>query len=301
MREIPTTVYKRDTERLMKYYSRSYTLVTKELIRLLEAGSWQTLVNQQASIVRQIQKILQDNDSDVEPIIEKIVRDSFKEGQARTLMDLGEAKTLSEATKGVSMSLMATQTIDAMVADTFEDVLSLTDRTSKRIKKQVRDIAGEVMRLSTIQQIGLDTMRKDLTTQLLKKGFSKTIEKNFKGVTDSAGRRWKLDAYVNMITKTKVSQAYMEGAKTEAVSRGVDLAVISSHGAKDACRKYEGMVVSLTGATKGFPTLQEIKQTNEIFHPNCSHTITPLRSMDLLPESQRKIAEEKIKNYESSK
>lgn len=44
-----------------------------------------------------------------------------------------------------------------------------------------------------------------------------------------------------------------------------------SHGAKDACRSWEGKVLSLDRATEGYPTLDEAKATGEIIHPGCGH------------------------------
>jgi hypothetical protein len=298
-REIPEIRYNKDVERLAKMYKRSYQDVVKELIRLLETGSWDILIQQEASLARQLTLILEELDKDVAPILEQLLKDTFVKGQAQALVSLGEATTLTEATAGVSMSQFSRKSTEKIVQDTFEDVLALTNRTEKRIKQEVRDIAGEVMRQNAMQQMGYDTTRKEMMNKLLSKGFSKKITKDFKGVTDSAGRRWKLDSYVNMLVKTKMQQAYSEGIRSESIERGTDLAVISDHGAKDACKHFEGMVISMTGKTKGLYTYDELRRSNKIFHPHCKHTITPLRDISLLPQSlqdKHKDLLEKAKN-----
>jgi Phage minor capsid protein 2 len=300
-REVPEIKYNKDIERLLSYYKRSYRLVVNELIRLLETDSWHILVEQEASLARQLRLILEENDKQVMPEIEDLLRKTFVRGQAEALLSIGEAKTLHEATKGVAFTMFARKTVEKMIEDTFEDVLALTDRTDKRIKQTIRDIAGQVMRINSIQQIGYETTKKEIMEKLLKKGFSKEIKKNFVGVTDRAGRKWKLDDYVSMLVKTKMQQAYSEGVRTECIERGIDLAVISSHGAKDACRHFEGMVISMTGATKGLYTYDELRRSNKIFHPNCKHTITPLRDISLLPEKLRKKHEEQLKKAKDSK
>jgi hypothetical protein len=300
-REVPEIKYDKDVERLLSYYKRSYLLVVKELIRLLETDSWHILIEQQASLARQLRLILEENDKVVLPELEKMLRETFVRGQAEALLSLGEATTLAEATKGVAFSMLAKQTVDKMIEDTFEDVLALTDRTDKRIKKTIREVAGQVMRINAIQQIGYETTKKEIMTKLLKKGFSKEIKKNFVGVTDRAGRKWKLDDYVSMLVKTKMQQAYCEGVRAECIERGIDLAVISSHNAKDACRHFEGMVISMTGATKGLYTYDELRRSNKIFHPRCKHTITPLRDISLLPEKLRKKHEEQLAKAKASK
>lgn len=282
-REIPPIKYDKDIERLMKYYQRSHLQVVNELLRLLETDSWHILVSQEASLARQLQLILHENDKLVLPELEALLKKSHKAGQAQALLSLGEATTLAEATAGVSFSLFAQKSVEKMVTDTFEDVLALTTRTNKKIIQTVRDVSGEVMRMNAMNQIGYDTTRKEIMEKLIKQGFSKKITKDFKGVTDSAGRRWELKKYVNMLVKTKIQQAYSEGVRAESIERGTDLAMISSHGAEDACSHFEGMVISMTGATKGLYTYDELRRSNKIFHPHCKHTITPLRSIDLLP------------------
>src|SRR5699024_3484652 len=270
MREIPEIQHDKDIKRLLKYYKRSYALIVHNLINVLDNPEVsEIIVKQEASLARQLQLILKQNDEIILPETEKIIRKAFTEGQAQAMFSLGDARTLSEATKGVGMSMLARKSVDAMIQDTFEDVLAITERTDKRIKKTVRKIAGESMRLNAIQQLGYDTTRKEIISKLLKEGFSKNITKNFKGITDSAGRKWKLDSYVNMLVKTKMQQSYIEGIKTESIERGTDLALISSHNATDDCNKYEGIVISLTGSTEGFLVYEDLRETNEIFHPHC--------------------------------
>lgn len=300
-REIPPIKYDKDIERLVRLYKRSYTGIMQELIRLLETDSWHILVAQEASLVKQLTLILSELDADVAPLLEELLKKSHVAGQAQAIISLGDATTLAEASAGASMSMFAKQSVNKMLEDTFEDVLALTNRTEKKIKQEVRDISGEVMRINAIQQIGYDTTRKEIMQKLLKKGFSKKITKDFKGVTDSAGRRWKLDSYVNMLVKTKIQQAYSEGVRTESIERGTDLAVISSHGAKDACKHFEGMVISMTGATKGLYTYDELRRSNKIFHPHCKHTITPLRSVELLPASLREKHEKLLVQAKNNK
>lgn len=287
MREIPPIRYKKDAKKLVGLYKKAHSDVVKEMIYQLEKDKGEKFAEQESDLAKQLQGIIEEADEDILPEVERIISDSHKKGQARALLSLGDAKTLSEALDDVSFSLFARESVERMVEDTFEDVLAITDRTSKQIKKTVREASGEVLRMNAIKQTGYDTSRKEIMDKLLKEGFTKKVNKRFKGITDSAGRRWKLDSYVNMLVRTKMSQAYTEGVRTESIERGTDLALISSHGALDACADYEGMVISMTGATDGYLTYDDLRESNEIFHPNCEHTVTPLRELKLLPESMQ--------------
>ena len=115
----------------------------------------------------------------------------------------------------------------------------------------------------------------------------KLNEEAWVGIIDKAGRRWNLSTYAEMVVRTKLQQAHVEGVRVETLERGVDLAVISSHGAKDACGGYEGIVISINGQTPGYKTYKELRQGGKIFHPNCKHHISPIRDFKLLPELVR--------------
>jgi hypothetical protein len=111
-------------------------------------------------------------------------------------------------------------------------------------------------------------------------------------IIDNAGRRWSVDNYARVVVKSKLAQAHREGAMDRAVADGYDLARISAHGAKDACKNFEGLLVSITGKTAGYPTVVQLKASGLIFHPNCMHLVQPCNPK-LLPDSALQHAESK--------
>ena len=158
---------------------------------------------------------------------------------------------------------------------------------------------GETMRVKAIEQLGRKTQRNDIAGTLARQGLSKNLDsEGWVGIVDASGRRWNLSTYAEMVVRTKLQQAHVEGVRVEALERKVDLAVVSSHGAKDACRFFEGMVVSLNGTTPGYPTYSELRATNKIFHPNCQHSVNPVRTLSLLPKDVRDKHFEKLAGME---
>ncbi|MNC62751.1 Phage minor capsid protein 2 [compost metagenome] len=104
------------------------------------------------------------------------------------------------------------------------------------------------------------------------------------GIIDAAGRRWKPEVYVEMVTRTKMNATHREATINEAVGRGAYYAVISRHGAADACRNWEGRVVKLTPDAPGeYPYVGDLPR-REIFHPNCRHVLSPIRDPKLLEQ-----------------
>lgn len=209
----------------------------------------------------------------------------------------GEGLTLEEAKAMVPHNIRSNGAIRSLYSDTYGDILLATQNTSNALKKVVRDTVRDTLQYNVFKDRGYEYQAEDLYKRLTKEGLSKRItEEGFVGIIDRAGRRWDLETYTNMVVKTKTNQAFRQGAVEFGTSSGLDLAVISSHGAKDACRGWEGVVVSLSGRTEGYPALQDVIATNEIFHPNCQHKIHVIRDLDSLHSEdadrhKRKLAE----------
>lgn len=104
-------------------------------------------------------------------------------------------------------------------------------------------------------------------------------EDNFRFV-DRAGREWDTDRYIQMNVRTNTMRVYNDMIADTAIrATGSDLMRISDDGRTadscDACSYWAGKIVSMTGATKGFPTIDEARAAG-VFHPNCIHTLEPV-------------------------
>lgn len=173
--------------------------------------------------------------------------------------------------------------VERLFNDTFGDILLATQNTEENIKKVVRDAVADVTQYHNLMARGYKDQAEDLLERLTKQGLTKRIvEDGFVGIVDKAGRRWDLETYSKMVVQTKTNQSFRRGLEFEAMEQGFDLAVISSHGAKDACSNWEGVVVSLSGRSKDYPYIRDVEATNEIFHPNCKHSLHGIRDIDQL-------------------
>lgn len=88
---------------------------------------------------------------------------------------------------------------------------------------------------------------------------------------DRRGYNWDSKTYFSMLFHTAISQSRNQAFMDYMESNGRDLVKISSHNAKDACSKWEGKIISLSGATDGYPTYAQIRASKECFHPRCRH------------------------------
>ncbi|PFW43790.1 phage minor capsid protein [Priestia megaterium] len=301
IRKVPEPSYDKDVKKIANLYIKARSAIILELLALVENKGEPMKVNQQASMLRQIDFILSQLNIEVQATIEEGILSSFKEGQAALAYQVGDFNSLSDATKGVQFSQLSKSTMDAIFADTMDDLLAATQLTSKRTKQIVRRVVSERLKMDTAKAKGYRTMSKGLIEELTKQGLSNSIkEKGFVGIVDRKGRKWELNRYVDLVVRSKYKQARTEALRTEALERGIDLAVISSHGAKDACKNYEGMVISMNGNTAGYPTYEELRSSNKIFHPNCKHTLYAIRSEELLTDKERQVNSEKTEKYKKN-
>lgn len=120
--------------------------------------------------------------------------------------------------------------------------------------------------------------------------LDRLLADGIRGFTDSRGRRWSLDTYVEMAVRTTTGNAAVAGHVAQLGAAGVDLVVVSDSPREcPACRPWEGKVLSLSGAvavvvmpsvTDGRPvsvsvagTLTQAKAAG-LQHPNCAHRVT---------------------------
>ena len=287
--DLPLPNYEKEVKEIMRTYKSAIREVVLILEELSTHGKKKDISKaQMKATLAQLSVFLKELDGEAEEWVVNTITEAFKNGQAESVIAAGKAKTIEEAVKLVSMSRLAKTTIEVLIADTFEDLLYANQKMKRETIKMVRSVVAEQMRNKAAQGMGRKTTRKAIIEALTKKEIRERfdVEGNV-AIIDKAGRRWKLETYAEMVTRTKMLQAHVEGTRIEALERGIDLAIISSHGATDACRFYEGQIISLNGQTDGFLTYQQLRASNLIFHPNCRHKVTPIRDISLLPAEIR--------------
>ena len=168
-------------------------------------------------------------------------------------------------------------TLDKLMTDTYNDMLIATKYMSEAAKRFVRVKTSQVMQLQQALRQGNKSLAYSLARQLEAGKLGKDASTQaFTGIVDKAGRRWNLKTYSEMVVRTKVQQAHIYGTAQQGHEMGYHLFIISSHNALDACSHWEGKIISVGESIDGYPSYEELAASNEIFHPNCKHHITPI-------------------------
>lgn len=95
---------------------------------------------------------------------------------------------------------------------------------------------------------------------------------------DQSGRRWRLNTYAELVTRTNAARAYNNAVIALAPEVGYDLVrvVPAGVGCSERCASLAGRVFSISGLAPGVETLPSIPP----YHPNCVHRLEPVAAAD---------------------
>jgi len=260
-------------EKLIATYKRAYKEIVGELVNATDFGTYNRKL-----LLKQIEETLTALGEDAQAFIEKELPRYYVSGATDAVKQLREID--APVRVGSGFSKIHKLAIAALVDDTakaFGESLTGVNRSAntmlnKAVKEEITQrlaqgqIKGEALRqtkkavIGAIQQQGLDAL------------------------VDKAGRGWTLDRYSEMLIRTKAVEARNRGFGNRMVENGYDLVQVSRHfSTHEECRVWEGEILSFTGATKGYKTVQDAEEAG-LFHPNCKHAINALH-MDIARET----------------
>lgn len=287
---IPARVLDKSNKAIMEVYSTQYKALYKELVNELATDfgvAYKTSHQSQQALLKMIEKRMASIDKQATGVVKDELEKTYIASQLQMVMAQGVIESVEEMMGYIPYSTLSNYKMEQIVADTMEDLLFNTQHTGKELKKVVRDTFSKNIQYHALKGEKMENIRNLIAKELSKEGIGKTVaNKGFVGIIDSSGRKWNTQVYVDMAVKTKLNQVYVEGLKDRATETGKDLAMIPRKGATDSCREFEGMIISLTGATKGYYTYDELKATGLIFHPRCQHSPFPIGKLELLDESE---------------
>lgn len=257
---IPDPNYDRDINVLVTAYKRAILAIATELARLDLSDI--SRAHAKAALA-EVAAILRDLNAESAAWVAEYIPKAATDGVARAIVELGVASTLVEAEKIVKFNRINRELVASAIADTQADLLAVTQNIDRRVRMAVRQATAESFRANMAAGInGRRTINADILARI-KQTLGQATDT---GIIDSAGRRWKPEVYVDTVTRTKMNAAHRDATTNEAIGRGVYYAQISSHGAKDACRNYEGRIVKLTPDAPGdYPYVGDLPR-REIFH-----------------------------------
>jgi len=204
------------------------------------------------------------------------VAGAFKKGLPTTMQAFYAQAAEDMKTRGTRNAILGKvdeRRINDQLDSAFQQVAMRTTKMTFQHIQQLRQISAEVFRTATLT----GASRKEVTRQLLDK--ARQIP-GFKFVANN-GVVWSDQAYFKMLARTELMQAGRRSYEEKCAEEGYDIVRLDYSGDScDACGKWEGKLFSLTGATPGLPTKDELV-ADGVFHPNCTHSYTAVTDFEL--------------------
>jgi Phage minor capsid protein 2. len=242
-----------------------YKAATKQLVSTLNnATDFSRYRNIQT--LKQIDLILGKLDKNTSNWVKKEIEFYYKEYGKDTIAQLEK--------DGFPVATSFTQIDDKAVASLADEIMTYYRESFSGAKRSAMRMLNEaaknqVQTLLAVGKITGDDRRAiaDKIAGYLKEGFVALIDKG--------GRKWSLESYANMLTRTMLVKTANEGTVSRLMDGGYDLVQVSEHvGACPLCGPWAGKILSLSGKHPEYPTVDRATE-NGLFHPNCRHRLLP--------------------------
>lgn len=252
---------------LVDFYQKGYL----ELLRMVQAKEIAGLSTAQKQVLMtQVDQILQDLDNSTKSWIEQNIPEAYRSGAFDVVKEM---QAMGVEVKYTAFSQLHQKAVEVIASETYTQFATAL----KTVKMDILGTFNAALKQELVQEFAKNTItggtRKDLVDNI------KNIisDRGISSLEDKGGRRWQLDRYAEMLARTKTAEATRIGGENRMLENNQDLAQITVHYTScDSCNAVEGKIYSLTGKTKGYPTLDKLKEESaHLFGPNCRHRSVP--------------------------
>ncbi len=259
--------YEALASQMLKLYVNSELSILSTLSKRLNDGtslpvnSWKAQkLSEIRKVKRELKTAIKQLKSGRSDIADALVGKSYAYGKASFETEL-------RAALGTAGTKLGGNTIKAArILSELSTKLAASDRVIlRKTADQYASIVGNSASMVANGSITLKAAVKREVEQFANKGIVNFVDKS--------GGYWEMSTYAEMATLTAIERSTIAGYTDAMASYGFDLAVISSHGDScPICSAWEGVVVSVSGDTKGYSTLGDAESAG-VFHPRCRHDL----------------------------
>lgn len=219
--------------------------------------------------------------------IRDAVAAAYRHGSGAALTDLPNeffpASGIGSKAEAARKVIPNTAVVEAIASALHRDLGRVEGNLLRDTIDAYRSVqAATAARIAT----GVETRR-----QASQAAWQALVDKGITGFTDTAGRRWKLSSYAEMVGRTNVARAATQGQTDRQKSLDIDLVIVSNHSQEcKLCRPYEGKILAISGPT-GDIELEHATRDDEMVtvhveatlaqaqsagfqHPNCRHSVS---------------------------
>ncbi len=268
----PVKIREGNLSDLIDLYQETYKSLVSEIVSATDAGKIQ-----KAKLIARINYELGQLGVDVDAWVRQEMPQYYHDGANQAQQDLKALGVdISKPENWAVINAEAIKTLTDETALAFADSITTISRNaqgavSDALKKQLNFIVAQGRLTGDARRIVSAAVVQELDSR----GIGALI--------DARGRQWSFENYAEMLVRTKAVEARNQGLTNLMLSQGYDLVQVSNHNSSHlACHRWEGKILSLTGATAigtEFPggyvvtgTVDQAKRDG-LFHPRCQHAI----------------------------
>lgn len=252
-------------EKLINTYKRAYKEILGEITTATDFG-----VYHRKQILHQIEETLTALGENTQVFLEKELPKYYASGASDAVKQLEAIDAPIRVGSGFSkIHKLAIAALVDETATAFGESLTGVNRSANNIlNKAVKEEITQRMATGSIKGEALKQTKKAVMGAIQQQGLDALVDKG--------GHSWTLDRYSEMLIRTKSVESRNRGFGNRMVENGYDLVQVSRHfSTHEACRVWEGEILSLTGATPGYKTVEDATAEG-LFHPNCKHAINAI-------------------------
>lgn len=253
--------------------------IARNLAKGIDAPEWAaTKLAQMQEYERQARRLLADLEKKARTGVRTAITDAYDRGGLSAVADIAKFK---EVDVGGGMKMLQKQpgalaagveplaglrAVEALTRETLGNVVA----THRGILRSTMDAYRSVIAESSSGVLLGDQTRR----QAAQAALNRFAQKGITGFVDKAGRGWSMESYTEMALRTGCGRAAVQGHVDRLAANGLDLVIVSDAPREcPLCREWEGVVLSLSGRTPGYPTLDEARGAG-LFHVNCRHNVS---------------------------
>jgi hypothetical protein len=247
---------------LINLYQETYKKIIQEILTATDAGKIS-----KARVMARINLELEALGRDMDAWAKREIPQYYLDGANVAVQDLRALGV--DITKGKNFAVINKEAIVALT----DDVALAFGQSMTAISRNARSVLSDALKQQlnfTIAQGKLEGDARKTISDAVKQRLS---ENGLSALTDARGRAWSFEDYARMLVRTKAVEARNQGLTNRMLTSGYDLVQVTDHSSDhQACADWEGEILSLTGQTPGYDTVDDATAAG-LFHPNCEHAI----------------------------
>ncbi|MCL6611186.1 MAG: hypothetical protein K6T66_06575 [Peptococcaceae bacterium] len=268
-------------QQLVSLYRRGFEEILRIIVEKEAKGQW---TQYWRDLLLEVRAILQQLDQYADQWIEQTIGQVYSQAAAQTAVFLSQLGI--EKLARPEFAQIHQRAIDVVAQNMADNLRDATQFIGRRI--------NDVFRRVGLEQIGRKLAAGQTWQDMKQKVVQQLLDRGQTAFVDRLGRKWRLDAYASMVTRTTTREAASVATLNTCQEFGLDLVRITTHYPTcEKCASLQGKVYSISGRDSRYPKLTDERRPP--IHPNCRHVLVPyVRELDDNAEETERLSNQPL-------